>query len=79
MKWPEKRKFKLSDSDELTVFFSDGFNFCNNQARQAVEEALSVEKINKILERYAYKTDDYLKAAQAIRKQILTELWGGEK
>jgi inhibitor of KinA sporulation pathway (predicted exonuclease) len=73
--------------EELTKSLRDyGYNEARDQARQAVEEALSVERIFDLVRRESWFSgsrkpthNNIHDTATAIRKSVLTELFGEEK
>lgn len=91
MKWPEKR---VLEKGSAYLQYDKGYNHGRDNCRQAVEEAVSVDKIEKAiynqrqldLKKFEKKkinafdliNEADLRNAEAIRKQILTELFGGE-
>lgn len=95
MKWPEK-DIVYKDGELVEIDNKARVrNRALDQARQAVEETVSVEKIEKAidnqrkldLKKYEKKqisafnliNEADLRNAQAIHKQIMDELFGGER
>lgn len=89
MKWPKKKELP---KEKIVYMYSDeyflGRNLAINECRQAVEEAVSVEKIHgamlethRIGENHEEQFDLEVMNiyANAIRKQIMDELFGTER